>query len=196
MPRARLPPPVIGPGPVPGGPFQSRSLRSRRAEHCGGSGPVAAPTTRPVVPHALPPPPVIGRRVRRRGAGNWCFPLPAPGRGRRGSVLRWVAGEGTHCAGQGMGGAAHRYIPEVERPERRENRGTGGGEDCNLLVRALSSGRSSQTTSRRGALHPAKYEMPRACFLRIRHLHSLYSVPIQDRRHRRGLDSSIASLCL
>ena len=89
---------------------------------------------------------------------------------------------------RGMGGAGPRYEPpEVERPESRGNRGPGGGEDCNLLVRALSSGKNGQTTSRRGAFHPAKYEMPRACFLRIRHLHSLYSDPIQDRRHGRGL---------
>lgn len=96
-----------------------------------------------------------------------------------------------------MGGAGHRYEPpEVERPERRGNRGQVGGEDCNLLVRALASGRNGQTTSRRGAFHPAKYKMLRACFLRIRHLHSLYSDPAQDRRHGRGLESSIESLRL
>ena len=109
----------------------------------------------------------------------------------------WVGGavgHGEHAdyAVQGLGGAGHRSEPpHVERSERRGDGGPGGGGDYNPTVQTgescgaqdVISGRDGQTASGRDAFAPAKYEMPRACFLRIRHFHAPYDDPIQDRRH-------------
>lgn len=103
----------------------------------------------------------------------------------------WVGGAVGHrpdadCDVQGLGGAGHRSEPPyVESSERRGDGRLGGSGDYNPTVQTgeacgaqdVSSGRDGQTASGRDAFAPAKYEMPRACFLRIRHFHASYDDP-------------------